>query len=204
MAEMNDIDIIPYLQGVPDACFSLHDTPAGRMLIAGDDMCLKAVMFSGKSWGRKLVEKYSRKDKPETVRRAEAFLDSYFINPGDVDLFEITLIHDGIMKDPRRAVEGKRKRLVLDLNPFTMKEFYVYRKLMETGPGQAVSYGVLSQKAGIPRGGRFAGNVMAKNIFPIIIPCHRVIKGDGGIGRYSGGKGIKELLLRHEGYFDKN
>jgi methylated-DNA-[protein]-cysteine S-methyltransferase len=50
----------------------------------------------------------------------------------------------------------------------------------------------------VPGGGRFVGNAMAKNMFPVFIPCHRVIKSDGAMGYYSGGVHIKEFLLAHE------
>jgi len=42
------------------------------------------------------------------------------------------------------------------------------------------------------------GNVMAKNLFPVVFPCHRVIRSNGNVGYYSGGVGIKEFLLEFE------
>jgi len=61
-----------------------------------------------------------------------------------------------------------------------------------------ISYGELAMLAGIPRGGRFVGNTMAKNRFPVIIPCHRVIKSDGTPGTYTSGPERKIFLLNHE------
>ena len=46
---------------------------------------------------------------------------------------------------------------------------------------------------------RAVGNAMAKNPNPIVIPCHRVIKSDGSIGRYALGSPKKISLLRKEG-----
>jgi O-6-methylguanine DNA methyltransferase len=65
-------------------------------------------------------------------------------------------------------------------------------------PGTTVSYGELASMSGIPGGARFIGNCMAKNRFPVLIPCHRVIKSDGSIGNFSGGVEVKEFLLDHE------
>ena len=65
-------------------------------------------------------------------------------------------------------------------------------------PGDALSYGALAQIAG--SGPRAIGQACARNPFPIIIPCHRVIGSAGAIGHYSGGSGIttKRWLLDHE------
>ncbi|MFW5862559.1 MAG: methylated-DNA--[protein]-cysteine S-methyltransferase [Spirochaetota bacterium] len=86
----------------------------------------------------------------------------------------------------------------LDLDGFTAREKKVYKYLWSIGAGQKVSYGKLAELSGIPRGARFVGNTMAKNRFPIIIPCHRVVKGDGSMGMYTSGTEIKKYLLDHE------
>jgi methylated-DNA-[protein]-cysteine S-methyltransferase len=65
--------------------------------------------------------------------------------------------------------------------------------------GKTLSYGELSKRAGIPKSARFVGSVCAKNRFPLLIPCHRVVKSDGSLGGYSGGIKIKKKLLEWEG-----
>lgn len=87
----------------------------------------------------------------------------------------------------------------IDLDVYTDGEKKVYNTLMSIQPGQTISYGELARLSGFPGGARFIGNTMAKNMFPIIIPCHRVIKSDGSIGNYSSGTRLKEFLLYHEG-----
>lgn len=86
----------------------------------------------------------------------------------------------------------------LNLGMYTMNEIAVYRALLDTEIGTTLSYESLAKRAGFPRGARFVGTTMAKNMFPILIPCHRVIRSDGTIGRYSGGGGTKRFLLNHE------
>ena len=68
--------------------------------------------------------------------------------------------------------------------------------------GHILSYADLALKAKHPNSGRAAGNVLAKNPIPLIIPCHRVIKSDGKIGGFSalGGKNLKKRLLIHENH----
>jgi len=54
---------------------------------------------------------------------------------------------------------------------------------------------------GRPKSARPAGQALAHNSIPIIIPCHRVIAGDGSLRGYSGDSGLKtkRWLLQHEG-----
>lgn len=85
-----------------------------------------------------------------------------------------------------------------DLSVYTQKEHVVLRELLRIVPGTTISYGALAQRCGFAGAARFVGNVMAKNMFPVVYPCHRVIRSNGDIGNYSGGAGIKEFLLEWE------
>ena len=66
--------------------------------------------------------------------------------------------------------------------------------------GKTLSYSHLAGLIGNPRAGRAVGNALAKNPIPLIIPCHRVIRSDGKIGRFSapGGTNTKKKLLELE------
>ena len=66
-------------------------------------------------------------------------------------------------------------------------------------PGETRSYRWLAAEAGNPKAVRAAGQAMARNRFVLIIPCHRVISSDGGLGGYGGGGlGVKAKLLQME------
>jgi O-6-methylguanine DNA methyltransferase len=66
-------------------------------------------------------------------------------------------------------------------------------------PGETRSYSWLAAEAGSPMAMRAAGQAMARNRFSLIIPCHRVIASDGGLGGYGGGGlGVKAQLLQME------
>ncbi|MFD0559046.1 methylated-DNA--[protein]-cysteine S-methyltransferase [Stackebrandtia endophytica] len=71
------------------------------------------------------------------------------------------------------------------------------------GYGETVSYGRLAQLAGRPDGARAVGGIMAGNPIPVIVPCHRVIAADGGLGGFAGSGGAmvetKRRLLELEG-----
>lgn len=82
-----------------------------------------------------------------------------------------------------------------DFDTFSTNEIKIYSALMRVPAGKVITYGNLADIAGIPRGGRYAGNLMSKNRFPILIPCHRVIKSDMTPGNFSAGCKMKILLL---------
>jgi methylated-DNA-[protein]-cysteine S-methyltransferase len=64
-------------------------------------------------------------------------------------------------------------------------------------PGTTITYGELARRAGSPRAGRAAGQVMARNPVPLVIPCHRVVAA-AGPGGYAGGPALKARLLSLE------
>lgn len=66
-------------------------------------------------------------------------------------------------------------------------------------PGETRSYQWLADAAGNPRASRAAGQAMARNPFPLVIPCHRVVGSSGGLHGYgAGGVGVKARLLELE------
>ncbi len=65
--------------------------------------------------------------------------------------------------------------------------------------GETRTYSWLAAKVGRPQAARAVGRALAANPLPIVVPCHRVVRGDGRLGGYRGGLGWKERLLRLEG-----
>jgi methylated-DNA-[protein]-cysteine S-methyltransferase len=65
--------------------------------------------------------------------------------------------------------------------------------------GRTITYGELAAHAGNPRAYRAAGTACALNPVPLVVPCHRVLPGSGGIGNYGGGPARKRALLSLEG-----
>jgi methylated-DNA-[protein]-cysteine S-methyltransferase len=80
----------------------------------------------------------------------------------------------------------------------------VYQKLLKVPKGKVTTYGDLAKAAGLENGQRLIGQIMKKNPFPVIIPCHRVVKSDGKIGGYYYGDKIKTKMLSDEGILIKN
>ncbi|NHJ48995.1 MAG: methylated-DNA--[protein]-cysteine S-methyltransferase [Asgard group archaeon] len=65
--------------------------------------------------------------------------------------------------------------------------------------GWISTYKRIANHIGIINGARVVGNSLAKNPFPIFIPCHRAIKSNGELGGYQGGLAMKKTLLELEG-----
>jgi len=67
--------------------------------------------------------------------------------------------------------------------------------------GETISYGGLAEQVGRPGAARAVGRVMANNPLPLIIPCHRVIYSNGGMGGFGamGGVKLKKRMLELEG-----
>ena len=95
--------------------------------------------------------------------------------------------------------EGSLDDLTLDLGdspPFFRAAWEACRSIP---PGETRSYAWLAAAAGRPRAYRAAGQAMAKNRLAVVVPCHRVVGSDGGLGGYGGGLDKKARLLALEG-----
>jgi len=64
--------------------------------------------------------------------------------------------------------------------------------------GEVTSYSELARRIGHPRAARAVGNALGANPVPVIVPCHRVIRGDGSWGHYAFGGALKTRLLALE------
>jgi methylated-DNA-[protein]-cysteine S-methyltransferase len=98
---------------------------------------------------------------------------------------------------------GDRSRFDLPIDLESIPGLTPYRRsvleaLLRIPSGETVSYGELAAVVG-SRSARAVGQAVGWNPLPILIPCHRVIAADGGLGGYSGGLDRKELLLAVEG-----
>ncbi len=76
----------------------------------------------------------------------------------------------------------------------------VLRELASGVPyGTVVGYGELAARVGRPEGAQAVGAAMGSNPLPVVVPCHRVVESDGGLGGFGGGLETKRQLLALEG-----
>ncbi len=147
----------------------------GELFLASDEESLKCVVYGHRTTLVDMIRSNCVPSITAPLDESLSYFSSYF-------------------NDPYAFVDVP----CLDLDGYTTIEKKVYQSLLSFKTGTTVSYGELAELSGIPGGARFVGNTMAKNRFPIIIPCHRVIKGDGSIGMYTSGAEMKKFLLDRE------
>ena len=75
----------------------------------------------------------------------------------------------------------------------------IYQKLLQVPTGYVTTYADLAKAINLKNGQRVVGQIMKKNPFPVIIPCHRVVKSDGDVGGYAYGIERKKHMLSQEG-----
>jgi AraC family transcriptional regulator of adaptative response/methylated-DNA-[protein]-cysteine methyltransferase len=74
----------------------------------------------------------------------------------------------------------------------------VWDALRQIPPGETRSYSEVAQSIGEPHAARAVGYACATNPVAVVVPCHRVIRSDGGLGGYRWGTDRKEALLAQE------
>jgi O-6-methylguanine DNA methyltransferase len=120
-----------------------------------------------------------------------------------------------LIRDPEALAEverevteyfrGERSQFDMEIDLSTMSEFeqQVLVELTEAIRfGQVIPYSTLARRLGRPKAARAVGNAVGANPVPIVVPCHRVVRLDGGLGGYGGGIEYKEKLLEIEGRQD--
>jgi methylated-DNA-[protein]-cysteine S-methyltransferase len=96
--------------------------------------------------------------------------------------------------------EGKVMAFTVPLDPGVGTPFQhqVWQELRRLPRGQVTTYGELARRIGKPRSARGVGQAMARNSFPPIVPCHRVIGSDGTLVGFGGGLWMKQAMLQME------
>ncbi len=111
---------------------------------------------------------------------------------------------DNLIIETKKQLEeyfrGKRKNfdLPLDMTAGTWFQQEVWACLKKIPYGKTMSYGEVARALGRAGASRAVGNAVGKNPFLIVVPCHRVIKGDGSIGGFSSGLDKKRGLMQIE------
>lgn len=99
-----------------------------------------------------------------------------------------------------RRLDGDRRAVLrFDLRACSQFERAVLMKALEIPRGEVRPYGWVAREIGRPKAVRAVGTALGGNPVPLLIPCHRVVRGDGSIGQYSLGDSLKRRLLDEEG-----
>jgi len=158
--------------------FAITDTPLGRLLVGATErgICAVSLGNSDQTLERWLGEEYSA----ATIRRDETRLGAWLA---------AIVAH----------LEGKTADLDLPLDlRATSFQWRVWRELQKIPYGTTASYSVIARRIGQPAAVRAVANACAGNPAALVIPCHRVTRGDGRLGGYRWGAERKEKLLAIE------
>ncbi|MGA1260800.1 MAG: methylated-DNA--[protein]-cysteine S-methyltransferase [Ilumatobacteraceae bacterium] len=106
---------------------------------------------------------------------------------------------DRAVRELREYFAGKRTRFTvpvqLEGTPFQERAWATMRKIPY---GRTMSYAEQATAMRAPRAVRAVGSANGANPVPIIVPCHRVVASNGGLGGYALGLAMKRWLLAHE------
>lgn len=109
-------------------------------------------------------------------------------------------VPDEILKPVIDCIEGRRDGagipVKLEGSEFQIK---VWEAMRQVPPGQVISYSDLAKRAGNMRATRAAASACGQNPCAIVIPCHRIVRRDRGLGGFFWGLDIKRALLTREG-----
>lgn len=108
---------------------------------------------------------------------------------------------NGLADRLRRYARGEAVAFpeALDFQGASPFQRAVWEAARDIPRGQTCSYAELAARVGRPGAARAVGQAMARNRWPIVVPCHRVVASGGGLCGYGGGLDMKERLLRLEG-----
>jgi len=163
-------------QNLLDIAYRTVDTPVGQLLIAATPLGLIRVAYPGQGHDE-VLNALAQRVSPR-VLFAPAKLDA------------VARQFDDYFSRRRHGFD-----LAVDLQLASGFRRAVLEHLPDVGYGRTVSYGELAAEVGHPRAARAVGTACATNPVPLVIPCHRVVLGDGSPGSYVGGPEIKRVLL---------
>jgi methylated-DNA-[protein]-cysteine S-methyltransferase len=159
--------------------FSMLDSTLGTVVLLAREsrLCRLDLFPTGAEGAREWIAHAfpEAKESPGLFREAEALLRRYF--EGEPVEFDIPVDTTGIGAFTRRVLAETRKV------PY----------------GWTASYGTIARRLGCGGAARAVGQALHRNPVPVVVPCHRVVKGDGSLGGFGMGLGMKIRLLAREG-----
>jgi AraC family transcriptional regulator, regulatory protein of adaptative response / methylated-DNA-[protein]-cysteine methyltransferase len=154
--------------------WAIADTTLGKMLLAATDKGICRLSFD------------------EGVDELHRRFPNAMIEPGGAVLDELVQSAVAAVDHPAQMPE-----LPLDVQGTAFQQA-VWQELQRIPPGETRTYAQIAMAIGKPKAVRAAGTANGANNVAVLIPCHRVIRSDGGVGGYAYGTDRKEKLLERE------
>ena len=158
--------------------FAVGECSLGSILVARSDRGVCAILLG---------------DDPDALARTlqDRFPRADLIG-GDADFEDLVARVVGLVEAPRLGLD-----LPLDVRGTAFQQ-RVWRALREIPPGSTASYREIAERIGAPRAVRAVAQACAANPLAVAIPCHRVVRSDGGVAGYRWGVERKRALLQRE------
>lgn len=158
--------------------FAIGESSLGSILVAQSERGICAILLG---------------DEPQAlVHELEGRFPRAELIGGDGDFEQLVARVVGFVDAPQLGLD-----LPLDLRGTAFQQ-RVWQALREIPPGQTISYRELAQRIGAPKAVRAVGAACGANALAVAIPCHRVVRSDGGLAGYRWGVERKRALLLKE------
>ena len=150
--------------------YGFHPSPFGRCLVMAAEGAILGLAFIEKGQDDAVFEDMRSRWPEAAYRRAPR----------------------KTAKLAKQAFDGHKPPLLLIGSDF-QKE--VWKKLLAIPKGQTTNYGALAERLGRPQAARAVGRAVGQNPISWLVPCHRVVRRDGGLGGYHWGLTLKKKML---------
>jgi AraC family transcriptional regulator of adaptative response/methylated-DNA-[protein]-cysteine methyltransferase len=160
--------------------WTIIDTDLGQALVAATERGLCAIALGEDA--QALQAELAREFPKATLRHVADGRDE-FLAPR--------------VREVAKLLSGKPGKLDIELIGTAFQQ-RVWQALMKIPRGQTKSYAELAGALGLPRGARAIARACAQNRLAVVVPCHRIVRGDGSLGGYRWGLPRKEALLKSE------
>jgi methylated-DNA-[protein]-cysteine S-methyltransferase len=175
-----DISAAAAAAGVLDVAYATLDTPVGLLLLAATPEGLVRLAYLDSEEQDTVLQQVAVRVSPRVLAAPRKL--------------------DGPRRELDEYFAGRRSTFAIELDWRLVSGFG--RRVLDAAAripyGSISTYKQVAIEAGSPRGSRAAGNALGANPLPIVVPCHRVLHSDGGLGGYTGGLERKRMLLALE------
>lgn len=167
-------------EGLLDVAYASVDSPLGELLVAVTPRGLVRLAYVDEA-PEEVLEELSTRVSSRVLRAPERT--------------------DAVRRELEGYFTGARRSFETPVDWSLVRGFAVgvLRATARVPWGELTTYRDVADAAGSPRAARAAGNALGSNPIPIVVPCHRVVHADGGLGGYTGGLDRKRFLLSLEG-----
>ena len=159
--------------------YAYRDSALGALVMAAT---MRGVCFAQFGSSKEMLVKQLREEFPKA-----SIVESFMTDSPELDAWIQAL-------EAHIAGTGPRPELPLDLRG-TAFQVRVWKFLLAVPEGAVVSYREVAQGVGAPKAVRAAASACAANRIAVLVPCHRVLRGDGGLGGYRWGLDRKRALI---------